>query len=142
MPTYAPLVWDQEGQRPYETGVDQGVLWVFDSSANSGAGAWQDGVAWNGLTAVTEKPSGAEPTPQYADNIKYLNLISAEEFGLTIEAFFFPDEFKICDGTAAMDTAGALTIGQQKRDMRYSCISSLSMAVHVIVLWFILSVTT
>ena len=116
MPTYAPLTWDEEAKRFYENGVDHGVLWVFDSTANSGAGAWLDGVAWNGLTAVTEKPSGAEPTPQYADNIKYLNLISAEEFGLTIEAFFYPDEFKKCDGTAELDTAGALTIGQQKRE--------------------------
>ena len=118
MSTYAPLTWDEEAKRFYENGVDHGVLWVFDSTANSGAGAWMDGVAWNGLTAVTEKPSGAEPTPQYADNIKYLNLLSAEEFGLTIEAFFFPDEFKKCDGTATLDAsgAGALTIGQQKRE--------------------------
>lgn len=118
MPTYAPLEWDKEGQRPFETGVDHGVLWVFDSTANNGAGAWMDGVCWNGLTAVTEKPSGAEPQAQYADNIKYLTLLSAETFDLTIESFFFPDAFKLCDGTATLDSAGAgaLTIGQQKRE--------------------------
>lgn len=116
MPTYAPLTWDEEAKRLYENGVDHGVLWVFDSTANSGAGAWMDGVAWNGLTNVTEKPSGAEPSPQYADNIKYLNLLSAESYGLTIEAFFYPDEFKLCDGVLKLDTAGALTIAQQKRE--------------------------
>ena len=89
------LTWDQVGERLYETGVDHGVLYIPDQS-----GAYGEGFAWNGLTTVTESPSGAESTPQYADNIKYLNLISAEEFGATIEAFTYPDEFAQCDGTA------------------------------------------
>lgn len=102
------LVWDQVGERFYETGVDHGVLYVRDDT-----GAYPKGVAWNGLTAVTEAPSGAEANPQYADNIKYLTLISAEEFGATIEAFTYPDEFAECDGTAS--PAEGLTIGQQPR---------------------------
>ena len=86
-PTYAPLVWDQEGTRFYETGVEKGVLWVWDPTANSNAGGWKDGVAWNGLTNVSEKPSGAEATALYADDIKYLNLLSNEEFAAKIEAY-------------------------------------------------------
>ena len=117
MSTYAPLAWDQTGERLYETGVDHGVLWVYDPTANSGAGGWSDGVAWNGLTNVSEKPSGAEPTPLYADNIKYLNLLSNEEFACTIEAYTYPDEFAACDGSAAIDTAGGLIVGQQKRQI-------------------------
>ena len=113
MPTYAPLTWDNPGERFYETGVEKGVLWVWDSSLNEGAGGWSDGVAWNGLTNVSEKPSGAEPTPLYADNIKYLNLISNEEFGATIEAYTYPDEFAECDGSASI--ANGVVIGQQKR---------------------------
>lgn len=101
------LVWDQTGDRLYETGVDRGVLYVQD------AGIYPVGVAWNGLTAVTESPSGAEATPLYADNIKYLNLMSTEEFGATIEAYTYPDEFAECDGSAAL-TAGVY-IGQQAR---------------------------
>jgi hypothetical protein len=112
-PTYTPLVWDQEGTRYYETGVDHGVLWVWDSTLNEGAGGWADGVAWNGLTNVSEKPSGAEATALYADNIKYLNLISNEEFAATIEAYTYPDEFAECDGSASLTTG--VTIGQQKR---------------------------
>ena len=115
MPTYAPLSWDQPGTRLYETGVEKGVLWVYDSTLNEGAGGFKDGVAWNGLTNVSEKPSGAEPTALYADNIKYLNLLSNEEFACTIEAYTYPDEFGECDGSLALDTAGALKIGQQKR---------------------------
>ena len=91
----APLTWDQVGERLYETGVDHGVLYLPDA-----AGVYNKGYAWNGLTTVTESPSGAEASPQYADNIKYLNLISAEEFGGTIEAFTYPEEFGECDGTA------------------------------------------
>lgn len=106
-PTGTPLVWDQSGQRFYETGVEKGVLWVYDD------GAYQDGVAWNGLTSVSEKPSGAEPTALYADNIKYLNLISNEEFAATIEAYTYPDEFAECDGSAELATG--VVIGQQKR---------------------------
>ena len=102
------LVWDKTGERYYETGVRNGVLYVQDNS-----GAYPKGVAWNGLTAVTESPSGAEATPIYADDIKYLNLISAEEFGATIEAYTYPEEFAMCDGSAAL--ADGVMIGQQKR---------------------------
>ena len=102
------LVWDADSQRLYETGVRHGVLYVRDSN-----GAYPEGVAWNGLTAVTESPSGAEATALYADDIKYLNLISAEEFGATIEAYTYPDEFAECDGSAALATG--VMIGQQPR---------------------------
>ena len=105
----AALTWDQTGDRLYETGVDRGVLYTYDSTTK----LYGTGVAWNGLTAITESPSGAEPTPQYADNIKYLNLMSAEEFGFTIEAFTYPDEFELCDGTAA--PVAGLTVAQQAR---------------------------
>ena len=101
------LVWDQTGERLYETGVKMGVLYPQVS------GAYPKGVAWNGLTAVTESPSGAEATPLYADDIKYLNLMSAEEFGATIEAYTYPDEFAECDGSAAIATG--VRIGQQAR---------------------------
>jgi hypothetical protein len=102
------LAWDQTGQRRYEAGVDHGVLYIPDN-----AGAYSNGFAWNGLVTVTESPSGAEASPQYADNIKYLNLVSAEEFGATIEAFTYPDEFGVCDGTASPETG--ITVGQQSR---------------------------
>lgn len=102
------IVWDNVGERLYETGVRNGVLYVQDSS-----GTYPKGVAWNGLTAVTESPSGAEASPMYADDIKYLNLISAEEFGATIEAYMYPDEFKECNGEATL--VKGITIGQQKR---------------------------
>lgn len=102
------LTWDQVGERLYETGVDHGVLYLPNAS-----GIYDEGVAWNGLTAVTESPSGAEASPQYADNIKYLNLVSAEEFGATIEAFTYPEEFGQCDGTA-IPSPGVL-LGQQGR---------------------------
>lgn len=101
------LVWDKTGDRLYETGVDRGVLYVQSN------GTYPNGVAWNGLTAVTESPSGAEATPLYADNIKYLNLMSAEEFGCTIEAYTYPEEFAECDGSAELATG--VTIGQQAR---------------------------
>lgn len=104
----APLTWDQIGERFYETGVDHGVLYIPDAT-----GVYNLGVAWNGLTTVTESPSGAEPNAQYADNIKYLNLISAEEFGGTIEAFTYPDEFAQCDGTVLPEPGVA--VGQQTR---------------------------
>jgi len=104
----AKLVWDEVGKRLYETGIERGVL--FPQDAN---GDYPAGVAWNGLISVTESPSGAEPSPQYADNIKYVELMSTEEFGATIEAFTYPDEFGACDGTASIGT-GAL-IGQQAR---------------------------
>lgn len=105
----AALVWDAVGERRYETGVDHGVLYL----PNSTTGLYDTGFAWNGLVSVTESPSGAEATPQYADNIKYLNLVSAEEFGATIEAFTYPDEFGACDGTAEL--APGVLIGQQNR---------------------------
>lgn len=101
------LVWDQTGERYYETGTKYGVLYPMV------AGAYPKGVAWNGLTAVTQSPSGAEATPLYADDIKYLNLYSAEEFGGTIEAYTYPDEFAACDGSASIATG--VMIGQQTR---------------------------
>ncbi len=101
------LKWDQVGERKYETGVSKGVLYPQVN------GAYPKGVAWNGLTAVTESPSGAEATPLYADNIKYLNLMSAEEFGATVEAYTYPDEFAACNGEASL--AEGVTVGQQKR---------------------------
>jgi hypothetical protein len=104
----AELVWDQVGERLYETGVDKGVLYIPDES-----GVYDEGFAWNGLVTVTETPSGAESTPTYADNIKYLNLVSAEEFGATIEAYTYPDEFGQCDGTVA--PAPGVLVGQQSR---------------------------
>lgn len=104
----AKLVWDKSGERLYETGVKQGVLYVQDT-----AGTYPKGVAWNGLTAVTESPSGAEATALYADDIKYVNLVSAEELGGTIEAYMYPDEFAECDGSVAL-TPG-MYIGQQDR---------------------------
>lgn len=103
----AKIVWDQTGERLYETGVKNGVLYVQEG------GTYPKGVAWNGLTAVTESPSGAEATPLYADDRKYLNLISAEEFGATIEAYTYPDEFAECDGSASLATG--VMIGQQAR---------------------------
>lgn len=103
----AKLVWDKTGERYYETGVKMGVLYVQEN------GAYPKGVAWNGLTAVTESPSGAEATPMYADDIKYLNLLSNEEFGATIEAYTYPEEFGQCDGSA--DIATGVKVGQQAR---------------------------
>lgn len=102
------LVWDQTGERLYETGVRQGVLYLQASG-----GTYPKGVAWNGLTNITETPSGAEATALYADDIKYLNLISAEELGGTIEAYTYPDEFAECDGSASLTTG--VYIGQQDR---------------------------
>ena len=104
----AKLVWDESGKRLYETGVEKGVLYVQGEN-----GEYQKGVAWNGLTAVTESPSGAEPTALYADDIKYLELFSAEEFGATIEAYTYPEEFEACDGSASLGKG--VTIGQQDR---------------------------
>jgi len=104
----AILVWDAVGERVYETGIEKGVLYPRDA-----AGAYPLGVAWNGLTAVTESPSGAEPNPMYADNMKYLNMLSIEEFGATIEAFTYPEEFEECDGSAA--PAVGIIVGQQTR---------------------------
>ena len=101
------IVWDQTGERLYETGVKKGVLYIQEN------GLYNKGVAWNGLTAVTESPSGAESTPLYADDTKYLNLMSVEEYGATIEAYTYPDEFAQCDGSAELATG--VVIGQQPR---------------------------
>lgn len=103
------LSWDGIGEKLYETGVDHGVLYPLNPETT----AYDDGVAWNGLTAVNEKPAGASANPQYADNIKYLNLIALETFGGTIEAFTFPDEFAACDGSSA--PSPGLSVGQQPR---------------------------
>ena len=108
MATTKKLVWDQTSDRLYETGVKMGVLYPQDA-----AGTYPKGVAWNGLTAVTESPSGAEATALYSDDIKYLNLMSAEEFAATVEAYTYPDEFAECYGSASI-TKG-VSIGQQKR---------------------------
>jgi len=111
----ARLVWDQTGERTYETGVKNGVLYVANTD-----GTYQNGVAWNGLVSVSENPTGAEATAIYADDMKYLNIISAEEFEATIEAYTYPDEFMLCDGSAMLGNAavGATTgvyVGQQSR---------------------------
>ena len=103
----AILTWDDTGKRLFETGVDRGVLFVMGTSS------YNSGVAWNGLTSVTESPSGAEANDQYADNIKYLSLMSAENFGGTIEAFTYPDEFGACDGIISPSVG--LNLGQQGR---------------------------
>lgn len=110
----AKLNWDATGERLFETGVSKGVLYPI-----SDAGVYDLGVAWNGLTAVTESPSGAESTPLYADDIKYLNLVSAEEFGGTIEAYMYPEEFKLCNGEAEL--TGGVNIGQQDRKVFGLC---------------------
>ena len=102
------LVWDQTGDRYYETGVKNGVLYVQGEG-----GTYQNGIAWNGLTAVTESPSGAEPTTLYADDMKYLTLMSTEEFGATIEAYTYPVEFNQCNGEAEIATG--VIVGQQDR---------------------------
>lgn len=104
------LTWDGSGTRLFETGVDHGVLYIPDVN-----GLYTTGFAWNGLTTVTESPSGAEASAQYADNIKYLNLVSAEDFGATIEAFTYPAEFGQCDGSAT--PIAGVRLGQQTRKM-------------------------
>lgn len=106
----AKLTWDDTGKKIYETGVDRGVLYPIATGST-----YSTGVPWNGLTAINESPSGAESNPQYADNIKYLDLTSAEEFGFTIEAFTYPAEFEECDGSAEL--AEGVIIGQQTRKM-------------------------
>lgn len=102
------IVWDETGKHFFETGVDHGVLYTVDEK-----GEYKDGVAWNGLVTITESPSGAEATAQYADNTKYLNMYSAEELGVTIEAFTYPDEFAECDGT--LSPTPGVYLGQQDR---------------------------
>lgn len=108
------LKWDATGERLFETGVQKGVLYPIGDN-----GAYGAGVAWNGLTAVTESPSGAEATPLYADDIKYLELTSAEDFGATLEAYTYPDEFAECDGSA--NVTKGVKIGQQPRKVFGLC---------------------
>lgn len=103
------IVWDKVGERLFETGVNQGVLYPLNTATNT----YDKGVAWNGLVSVGEEPSGAEPSPQYADNIKYLNLMSAEDFGATIECFTYPEEFEECDGSREL--AKGVIVTQQTR---------------------------
>lgn len=103
------IEWDKVSERLYETGVNHAVLYPFNTQSK----AYDNGVAWNGITAITETPSGAEATALYADNIKYLNLISTETFGATVQAYTYPDEFAVLDGTASL--ANGVNIGQQKR---------------------------
>ena len=112
------LKWDQTGERMYETGIDHGVLYPLNTMTKT----YDNGVAWNGLTSVQETPSGAESNPLYADNIKYLDLRSAEEFGATVEAYMYPDEFAVLDGSASL--AAGVTIGQQKRGVFGMCYRS------------------
>lgn len=117
------LKWDEVGDRLYETGISNGVLYPYDKSAQDPAKVYSPGVVWNGLTGVTEKPSGAEPTPLYADNIKYLTLMSNEELGLTVEAYTYPDEFAECDGSASI--ADGVSVGQQTRNRFGLCYKTL-----------------
>lgn len=112
------LVWDETGKRLYETGVSKGVLYV-----QTDEGTYGNGVAWNGLTAVNESPSGAEATPLYADDIKYLELTSTEEYGASIEAYTYPEEFEQCDGSAEL--GAGVTIGQQPRKAFGFCYRTL-----------------
>lgn len=107
----AQLVWDAIGERVFEAGTKKGVLYPYNTVTK----AYDTGYAWNGLTGVTESPTGAESTPMWADDTKYVNLISAEEFGFTIEAFTYPDEFGQCDGTATL--VDGVSIGQQTRKL-------------------------
>lgn len=105
----AQLVWDKVGEKLYETGTDHGVLYRFDKATQK----YGNAVVWNGLTGVTSSPSGAEPSPIYADNIKYANPLSAEEYGGTIEAYTYPDEFAACDGSLSIN---GVSVGQQNRE--------------------------
>ena len=112
------LEWDKTGERLFETGTKNGVLYIYDAAkASAATGPYTPGVAWNGLTGVTESPSGAEATALYADDIKYLNLYSAEELGATINAYTYPDEFAVCDGSEAITigTSAPMSVGQQAR---------------------------
>lgn len=111
------IIFDNTGEKIYETGVDHCVLYVRDGNT------YQTGVAWNGITAINENPSGAEATPIYADNIKYLNIVSGEDFGATIEAYTYPDEFTECDGSA--EIIEGVKIGQQTRKPFALCYRTL-----------------
>lgn len=117
----AKLVWDQVGERLYETGVKKGVVYPQDE-----VGAYPLGTAWNGLINVTDSPSGGEPSAIYADNIKYLNLISIEESEFSIEAFMYPDEFAVCNGEAELSVGSGITVGQQKRSaFGFTCVTQI-----------------
>lgn len=107
----AKLVWDEAGKHVYETGVSKGVLYVMSNTP----GTYEKGVAWNGLSSVSESPTGAEVSAIYADNVKYLNLMSREEFEGSIEAYTYPDEFMACDGSASPEDAKGFVVGQQDR---------------------------
>ena len=107
----AKLVWDEAGKHVYETGVSKGVLYVMSNTP----GTYEKGVAWNGLSSVSESPTGAEVSAIYADNVKYLNLMSREEFEGSIEAYTYPDEFMACDGSASPEDANGFVVGQQDR---------------------------
>lgn len=109
------ISWDKTGERLYETGIDRVVLYPIKTTITDQTDPYDKGIAWNGVTAISQSPSGGEPSPLWADNIKYLNLISAEELGLSIEAYTYPDEFEECDGSRSIVT-GAM-IGQQPRKM-------------------------
>ena len=128
----AKIGWDKTGEHFYETGVDYGVLYKYAEASTDNPQTWEakagfkNGVAWNGLTAVNESPSGAEPSPLYADNIKYLNLISAEEYAASIEAYTYPDEFEECDGSKNLDGAvPGVYVGQQPRAIFGLCYRTL-----------------
>lgn len=122
----AKLVWDRTGEHLFETGVDHGVLYLYadaDPEVSGDTAGFKNGVAWNGLTAVNENPSGAEANPFYADNIKYLNLLSAEDYGATINAYTYPPEFEECDGFR--EIAPGAVIGQQERKLFAVCYRTL-----------------
>ena len=119
----AKLIWDKTGEHFYETGVDHGVLYLYSEAENEDPAGFRTGVAWNGLTAVNESPSGAEATALYADNIKYLNLMSAEEYAATVEAYTYPDEFEECDGSKAVSVG--VYAGQQARRLFGLCYRTL-----------------
>lgn len=129
MPTTYTVEWDKTGEHFYETGVDHGVLYKYveaDPEVTGDTAGFKNGVAWNGLTAVNESPSGAEPSPLYADNIKYLNLISAEEYAASIEAYTYPDAFEECDGSKNLAGATAgVYVGQQPRAIFGLCYRTL-----------------
>lgn len=115
------LSWDDPGERLYETGVKMGVLYPYDASANDATKVYGPGVAWNGLSSVSESPSGAESNPIYADDIKYLDIRSREEFGATIEAYTFPDAWYECDGGAKLGDLEGVIVGQQSRNLFGLC---------------------
>lgn len=108
------IIWDAVGEHKYENGVDHGVLYALNQATSAGT-TWKNGVPWNGLTSVSQSPDGAEPTAIYADNIKYLNILSVEDFKATVEAYTYPDEFAECDGSAELVEGKGVYIDQQPR---------------------------